>query len=168
MDSHAAACTLTMQTDRLRDRRGGGEQHNAIVRAALQVRLTAREQTNSKRRRSLSPLTASMRTHDLDLDARRALTITQIKTISRWRHRKESIDLATAWAQAVHCTLRTAELDSPLRDKPTKSRNSSTSKNPSCSSSSASAPSPPRSSSPPGPIPAACAGSADGAVPEWR
>ncbi|MDQ4110587.1 MAG: IS110 family transposase [Actinomycetota bacterium] len=115
MDSLAAArSTLTMQTRRLRDRRGGGSQQTASMRAALQVLLTAREQANTERTRTINALTALMRTHDLGLDTRRALTKTQIKTISRWRGREEPIDLATARAHAVRLALRINQLDSQL------------------------------------------------------
>jgi len=117
MDSLAAArSTLMMRTDRLRDRRGGGDQHTASVRSALQVLLTAREQANGERTRAVNALTALVRTHDLDIDTRRALTITQIKTISRWRRRAEPIDLATARAHAVRLALRITELDTQLTD----------------------------------------------------
>lgn len=117
MDSLAAArATLTMRTDRLRDRRGGGDQHTASVRSALQVLLTAREQANGERTRAVNALTALVRTHDLGLEARRALTNTQIKTISGWRRRAEPIDLATARAHAVRLALRITELDTQLTD----------------------------------------------------
>ncbi|MGH3350553.1 MAG: IS110 family transposase [Nocardioides sp.] len=117
MDSLAAArSTLMMRTDRLRDRRGGGDQHTASVRSALQVLLTAREQANGERTRAVNALTALARTHDLDLDTRRALTNTQIKTISRWRRRQEPIDLAAARSQATRLAVRIADLDAQISE----------------------------------------------------
>ncbi|NYI76294.1 IS110 family transposase [Nocardioides panzhihuensis] len=117
IDSLAAArSTLTTPTRRLRDRRGGGDQHAASVRSALQVLLTAREQATGERTRAVNALTALLRTNDLDIDARRALTNTQIKTISRWRRREEPIDLATTRAHAVRLALRITELDSQITD----------------------------------------------------
>lgn len=117
MDSLAAArSTLSMRTDRLRDRRGGGDQHTARVRTALQVLLTAREQANTERTRAVNALTALVRTHDLGLDARRALTTPQIATISGWRRRAEPIDLATARTQATRLAARILDLDSELSD----------------------------------------------------
>ncbi|MDQ4114849.1 MAG: IS110 family transposase [Actinomycetota bacterium] len=120
MDSLAAArSTLSMRTDRLRDRRGGGEEQAASRRAALQVLLTAREHASAERTRAVNALTALLRTHELDIDARRTLTTTQIKTIARWRSRTESIDLATARTQAVHLAHRIADLDAHLTDNAT-------------------------------------------------
>ncbi|MFD7076798.1 IS110 family transposase [Nocardioides sp. NPDC059952] len=117
MDSLAAArSTLSMRTDRLRDRRGGGDQQTASVRTALQVLLAAREQATTERTRAVNALTALVRTHELGLDARRALTTTQITTISGWRRRQEPIDLATARAQATHLAARILDLDSHLSD----------------------------------------------------
>lgn len=117
MDSQAAArSTLTMPIRRLRDRRGGGDQHTASVRSALQVLLTAREQATGERTRAVNALTALFRTHDLGLDTRRALTNTQIKTISRWRGREEPIDLGAARAHAVRLAHRITELDTQLTD----------------------------------------------------
>lgn len=117
MDSLAAArSTLTMPTRRLRDRRGGGDQHTAGVRSSLQVLLTAREQANGERTRAINALTALVRTHDLGLDTRRALTKTQITTISGWRRRAEPIGPATARAHAVRLALRITELDSQIID----------------------------------------------------
>lgn len=117
IDSQAAArSTLSMRTDRLRDRRGGGDQHTADVRSALQVLLTAREQANGERTRAVNALTALARTHDLGLDTRRAVTKTQITTISGWRRRAEPIDLTTARAHAVRLALRITELDSQITD----------------------------------------------------
>lgn len=120
MDSLAAArSTLAMRTDRLRDRRGGGEDQAASHRAALQVLLTAREQANAERTRAANALTALLRTHELDIDARRALTTSQIKTIARWRSRTESIDIATARSQAIHLARRITDLDTTLKDNAT-------------------------------------------------
>jgi len=113
----AARSTLSMRTDRLRDRRGGGDQHIAGVRGALQVLVTAREQVCGERTRAVNALTALLRVHDLGIDARRALTNRQITTISRWRCRSEEpIDIATARTHAIRLATRITELDSHLAD----------------------------------------------------
>ncbi|MBB3044040.1 endonuclease III [Nocardioides soli] len=94
---------------RLRDRRGGQDQ------VALQVLTTAREQLDAERLRAINALTALVRTHDLGIDARRALTRTQIRQIANWRRRAEAIGLATARAEAVRLAGRVAELDIELK-----------------------------------------------------
>lgn len=105
----AARNTLTMPVARLRDRRGGQDQ------VALQVLTTAREQLNAERLRAINALTALVRVHDLGIDARRALTSTQIHQIANWRRRSESVGLATARAEAVRLAGRVAQLDAELK-----------------------------------------------------
>ena len=106
----AARNTLTMAVARLRDRRGGQDQ------VALQVLTTAREQLNAERLRAINALTALVRAHDLGIDARRALTSTQICQIAGWRRRNEPVGLATARAEAVRLAARVAQLDVELKN----------------------------------------------------
>ncbi|MGL4178576.1 MAG: IS110 family transposase [Dermatophilaceae bacterium] len=106
----AARATLAMPVARLRDRRGGTDQ------VALQVLTTAREQLNADRLRAINALTALVRTHDLGIDARRALTTTQIRQITAWRRRSESLGVATARAEAVRLAVRVAQLDIDLKN----------------------------------------------------
>lgn len=118
LDSLAAATsTLAMRVDRLRDRRGGGQEHHQQVRTALQVLLTSRDQSTNERTRAINALTALLRTHDLDLDARTALTAGQIDTIAGWRTRaSDEIGTATARARAVRLAKRINDLDVELAD----------------------------------------------------
>lgn len=105
----AARSTLVMQMDRLRDRRAGE------LQTALKVLTGAREQMNADRLRSINALTALLRTHDLGLDARKALTLTQIRAVSGWRRREEHLGLAVARADAVRHARRVLGLDDELK-----------------------------------------------------
>ncbi|MFD7078448.1 IS110 family transposase [Nocardioides sp. NPDC059952] len=100
LDAAAVAqLALRIPTTRLRDRRGAGP--DTATHEALQVLLTAREQDNDERTRAINALTALVRTHQLGIDARRALTRTQITQIAHWRPRSEHAGLATARTRAV-------------------------------------------------------------------
>ena len=57
-----------------------------------------------------------VRSHDLGIDARRALTSTQISTIAAWRRREESLGLATARAEAIRLAKRVVVLEDELAD----------------------------------------------------
>lgn len=116
LDAQAAArATLVTELHRLRDRRGGGEE-SAQVRAAMQILVTARDQTAREQTRVRNALTALVRTHELGIDARRKLTATQISTMAAWRTRAgERIDLAVARAQAVRLARRLLDLGSDLK-----------------------------------------------------
>lgn len=105
----AARDTLAMPLVRLRDRRGGQDQ------VALQVLNTASEQLNAERLRAINALTALVRSHDLGIDARRALSNAQIKQIAGWRRRTEPLGIATARAEAVRLAARVTQLDIELK-----------------------------------------------------
>jgi transposase len=90
----AARSTLVMPLGVLRDRRAGEAQ------TALQVLTVARDQLNADRLRCINALTALIRGHDLGVDARRALTGSQITMIAGWRRREEPLGAATARAEA--------------------------------------------------------------------
>jgi len=109
----AARGTLAMPMSRLRDRRGAGG--DASEQVALQVLTTAREQLNAERVRAINALTALVRTHALGVDARRALTTTQIREIARWRRRDEETGIATARVEAVRLAARVVQLDTDLK-----------------------------------------------------
>jgi transposase len=104
----AARSTLIMPLTLLRDRRAGE------VQAALQVLTVARDQLNADRLRCINALTALVRGHDLGVDARRALTASQITTIAGWRRREEPLGVATARAEAVRQAKRILALDDEL------------------------------------------------------
>lgn len=105
----AARSTLVMDVQRLRDRRAGE------LQTALKVLTVAREQMNADRLRSINALTALLRTHDLGLDARRALTLTQIRSVAAWRRRQEPLSLFVARADAVRHAKRVIHLDADLK-----------------------------------------------------
>lgn len=106
----AARSTLALPLTMLRDRRAGEAQ------AALQVLTVARDQLNADRLRCINALTALARSHDLGLDARRALSAPQISTIAGWRRREETLGIATARAEAVRLAKRILLLDQELSD----------------------------------------------------
>ena len=106
----AARSTLVMPLALLRDRRAGEAQ------AALQVLTVARDQLNADRLRCINAFTALARSHDLGVDARRALTAPQIATIAGWRRREEPLGVATARAEAVRLAKRILVLDEDLAD----------------------------------------------------
>jgi transposase len=106
----AARSTLATPLTLLRDRRAGE------VQAALQVLTVARDQLNADRLRCINALTALVRSHDLGVDARRALTTHQLATITGWRRRVESLAAATTRAEAVRLAKRNVELDHELAE----------------------------------------------------
>jgi transposase len=105
----AARSTMVMDIDSLRDRRAGE------VQTALKVLTVAREQMNADRLRSINALTALLRTHDLGIDARKALTSSQIATVAAWRRRDEALGVGTARADAVRHAKRIADLEIDLK-----------------------------------------------------
>lgn len=116
LDSCAIArATLAQGVNQLRDRRGGGDEDAAQARAALQVLLSARDLAGGERTAVINALHALVRSHDLGVDARRALTGQQITLIAGWRARRhEPIGTATARAQATRLARRVLELDHEL------------------------------------------------------
>lgn len=106
----AARSTLVVPLTMLRDRRAGQEH------AALQVLTAARAHLNGDRVRCINALTALVRTHDLGIEARKPLSITQIETISRWRPREEPFSFAIARMEAVRLARRINEIEAELAD----------------------------------------------------
>lgn len=84
------------------------------VRASLQVLLTARESMTHERTSHVNALNALARIHDLGVDARTALTTTQIAMISRWRDREEPLAKAIARAEAIRLATRIRDLDTTI------------------------------------------------------
>lgn len=77
----AARAVLGTDTDEALNPRTEG------LRSALQVLLVARRALNSRRTADRNALNALVRTHHLGVDARKALTDAQVRTIASWRHR---------------------------------------------------------------------------------
>lgn len=84
------------------------------VRAALRTLLTARESMTGERTRAVNALTALLRVHDLDIDARKPLTATQITTAARWHRRDETIENDTARMEAIRLARRIGALETEL------------------------------------------------------
>src|SRR4051794_38259727 len=69
-----------------------------------------------ERTRAINALTALLRTVDLGIDARRALTATTIAAIAAWRTRHEDLTLAVCRAEAIRLARRSRTLDGGLAD----------------------------------------------------
>ena len=104
----AARSALPKRPDRLADVRTGDLQE------CLKVLLAAREQMTGESTRMINALTALLRVHDLGFDARRKLTVPQIREVSRWRDRTESQPAAVARAEAVRLATRILALHTEI------------------------------------------------------
>lgn len=110
LDAHRiAAAVLPLEHDQLRRPRMGDG-----VRAALRVLVTARDHMTTERTATINALIALLRIVDLGIDARRALTNTQLVTVSRWRARDEELGVATSRSEAIRLAKRMVELDAQL------------------------------------------------------
>jgi transposase len=85
------------------------------ARAAVRVLITSREHMSSERTAAINALTALLRVTDLGIDARRALTATQIAAIASWRSRREDLATAVAREEAVRLAQRVSALDEQLK-----------------------------------------------------
>jgi transposase len=101
-----AARGLTAQ--QLRRPRQGGD------RTMLRVLSTARDQMTSERTRAVNALTALLRTVELGIDARRALSATTITTIAAWRTPTTTTTRAVCRAEAIRLARRIRALDTEL------------------------------------------------------
>jgi transposase len=111
LDAHRiAAAALPLPLEKLRRPRV-----NDGVRQSLRILVTARDAMSTERTRSVNALTALLRTHDLGLDARKALSGVQITDVSRWRAREEELSLTIARAEAIRLAKRVLELDDQLK-----------------------------------------------------
>lgn len=105
-----AAGVLGLELEQLRHPRA-----DQGVRAALATLITARDHMTSARTAAVNALTALLRTTDLDIDARRPLTGTQISQITRWRTRPgDELATATARAEAIRLARQITGLDTDL------------------------------------------------------
>ncbi|MDN6679245.1 MAG: IS110 family transposase [Yaniella sp.] len=112
LDAHRiAAAALPLPVAKLRRPR-----LNAGVRQALQILVTARQSMAKDRTRSVNALTALIRSNDLGMDARRALSKAKIVEIARWRTRNEELALSVARAEAVRLANHAQALDAQLTD----------------------------------------------------
>jgi len=107
----AARGILGRDIDRLADIRTG---HTS---GSLQILLTARTCITTERTAKINALHALLRTHDLGVDARRALSRTTITTIAGWRTRSHDDPTQThARREAIRLATRVLDLDLEARD----------------------------------------------------
>lgn len=91
------------------------------IRAALRVLLAGRDQMTTQRTALVNALIALLRIVDLGIDARTALSRTQIHQLTRWRARTgEEIGTATARAEAIRMAKQITGLDAELADNKTR------------------------------------------------
>jgi transposase len=83
-------------------------------RTTLRVLVAAREQMSGERTRAVNALTALLRTVDLGVDARRALTTTTIAAVAAWRTRNDNNTLGICRAEAIRLARRIRALDAEL------------------------------------------------------
>lgn len=105
-----ARSVLALPGDRLRrPRLGHGD------REAMRILMAARDQLTTDRGQALGALTALVRTQDLGIDARRALSTSQIKQIATWRTRTgQDIAQVTARREATRLARRIIDSDKEL------------------------------------------------------
>jgi transposase len=92
----------------LRRPRQGGD------RTILRVLSAARDQMTGERTRTINALTALLRTIDLGVDARRALSATTIATITGWRTTTAPTARAVCRSEAIRLARRVRALDAEL------------------------------------------------------
>lgn len=70
----------------------------------------------TERTSAVNALTALLRTQELGMYARRALTAGKINEVSKWRERNEELALAIAHTEAIRMAQRIVDLDEQLKD----------------------------------------------------
>lgn len=81
------------------------------TRNALRILISAREMMTRERTATVNALTALVRTVDLGIDARKALTLGQLRLIAGWRARQgEAIDVTIARAEATRLARHALDL----------------------------------------------------------
>lgn len=83
-------------------------------RTILRVLTAARDQMTGERTRTINALTALLRTVELGVDARRALSATTIATIAAWRTPAPVTARAVCRAEAIRLARRVRALDTEL------------------------------------------------------
>jgi transposase len=111
LDAVRIACSvLGVDTSRLRWPRATGP------RVVLRVLVVAREQMVAERTRAINALTALLRTIDLGIDTRKALSHSKVKVVAGWRSRVEDCVVRTCRCEAVRLAKRVIALDAELAD----------------------------------------------------
>lgn len=100
-----ARSVLGEDADSLRVPRADG------ARNALRILVVARELITRECTAAINALTALVRTEDLGVDARKALTMSQVRQIAAWRARSgEPVDVAVARVEATRLARKGLEL----------------------------------------------------------
>ena len=100
-----ARSAIGTDTAQLREPRAEG------IRNALRILIISREMMTRERTATVNALTDLVRTTDLGLDARKALTIGQLRVVAAWRIRAgDAIDVAVARAEATRLARHAMEL----------------------------------------------------------
>lgn len=107
-----ARSILAVDTTRLRWPRAAGD------RVVLRVLTVAREEMVTERTRAIKALTALLRTIDLGMDARKALSHSQFKVIAACREHREDHVVATCRQEAIRLAKRIVALDGELVRQP--------------------------------------------------
>jgi transposase len=105
-----ARSVLAVDSSRLRWPRSTGQ------RVMLRVLTVAREEMVAERTRAINALTALLRTIDLGIDVRKALSHSQFKVIAGWRDRREDCVIATCRHETIRLAKRVVALDGELAD----------------------------------------------------
>jgi transposase len=105
-----AATVLPLPVEKLRRPR-----LNDGLRQGTRILTTARGTMSADRTRSVNALNALVRSNNLGIDARKALTSSQTSEVSRWRPREEELSLSIARTEAVRLAKRILELDEQLQ-----------------------------------------------------
>src|SRR5271156_2302975 len=85
-------------------------------RVVLRVLVVAREQMVAEHTRAINALTALLRTIDLGIDTRKALSHSQFKVVVAWRDRREDSVVRTCRQEAIRLAKRIVALDGELVD----------------------------------------------------
>lgn len=104
----AAQAVLSLPTDRLTEAKAGG------YIQALRILSVAREGMTRQRTATLNALTALLRTVELGVDARKPLTLTQVRTVAAWRARQEDVAARVGRAEAVRLARHVLRLGAQL------------------------------------------------------
>jgi transposase len=84
------------------------------VRAAVRVLIASRDHISMERTAAINALTALLRVAELGVDARRALTGTQIALVAAWRTHEEALATRVARAEAVRLAKRVLAADQEI------------------------------------------------------
>lgn len=106
--ARAALAVLRLDVDRLTEAKADPTSQS------LRILLVARQAMTRERTASINTLLALLRTIDLGIDARRALSAQRVRVVAAWRWRAEAMPERIGRAEAVRLAKRVLELDGLL------------------------------------------------------